>query len=84
MHDKNLVGDVFVAPHPMFGHEYTVKAFNAYLKREEKLFICDDYLASADVIDVKELCEICRCEDCTGCSYAERRTDGASNSSLQR
>ena len=43
--DKNLVGDMYVAPTPwFFDEEYKRKAWEDYKKREEEGFPCDEYL----------------------------------------
>lgn len=43
--DKNIVGDVYVAPHPVFfSEEYIEKSWENYLRRKELGFPCDDYM----------------------------------------
>lgn len=58
--DKNLFGDIYVAPNPwFFDEEYRKKSWENYLKREEQGFPCDKFL------------EIIRCKDCCHCIYNE-------------
>ena len=42
MHDKNLVGDVFVPGHPLFFDNS--KLWEEYKEREKQSFPCEDYL----------------------------------------
>lgn len=53
MKDKNIVGDVYVAPHPVFfDEEYRKKTWEDFKEREAKGFPCDDYMKD-DVAPVK-------------------------------
>lgn len=45
MHDKNLIGDVFVMGHPMFFDND--KLYEEYKERERQGFPCEDYISSA-------------------------------------
>ena len=49
MRDKNIVGDVYVAPHPLFfDEEYKQKAWENYKERETMGFPCDEYQADGE------------------------------------
>lgn len=49
MRDKNMVGDVYVAPHPLFfDEEYKQKAWENYKEREKMGFPCDEYQADGE------------------------------------
>lgn len=43
-HDKNLVGDVYVAPHPLLGSDYADKAWKRYQEWKAAGFPCEDYI----------------------------------------
>ena len=59
MNDKNLFGDVYVAPNPwFFDEEYRQKAFENYKKRKAEGFPCEHYQPTAEVA------EVVRCKDC--------------------
>lgn len=50
MHDKNLLGDVFVLGHPSFFDNEAL--YEEFKRREKEGFPCDDYM------------RIVRCKDC--------------------
>lgn len=50
MHDKNLMGDVFVPGNPLFFDNEEL--YKRYKEWEAKGFPCEDYL-KADVVEVK-------------------------------
>ena len=61
-HDKNLVGDVYVAPHPLLGHEYAEEAWKWYQEWAAAGFPCEDYLSA-------DLQEVIHCRDCKRSDY---------------
>ena len=53
MKDKNIVGDVYVAPNPwFFDEEYKKKSWEKYLEWKKEGFPCSEYM------------ELVRCKDC--------------------
>lgn len=52
MNDKNLFGDVYVAPNPwFFDEEYRKKTWENYKKRETEGFPCEHYVPDGAKMD---------------------------------
>ena len=50
MLDKNICGDVYVAPNPWFyDEEYRKKAWESYEKRKANGFPCDHYVSASNI-----------------------------------
>lgn len=47
MHDKNIVGDVFVPGHPLFFDNQ--KLYEEFLERKANGFPCDDYMPMREI-----------------------------------
>lgn len=52
MHDKNIVGDVFVLGHPLFFDNQ--KLYEEFLERKAKGFPCDDYMPMKETSDDRD------------------------------
>ena len=66
MKDLNVVGEMFIPPHPILGE--TKEAWERYKERKAKGFPCEDYMKSDDK-KYQSLQEVVRCKDCVEGSY---------------